>query len=157
MAADEERAARIRALKRDKHLKWQHIADSVGVRLRSAQMWAETGSISYDNAKKLAALADVDPDWIMRGTETETPDPFPDSSLEERVDRMEERLTGLIEKQNKLLDQQSGVLAEIRELLRGDGLAQAVAEAAREIAEAASPQAPAPKARGSVASRSRQA
>lgn len=75
MAADEERAARIRQLKKDNPgLKWQQIADHVGVTQRAAQSWQEKGEISYANAKKLAQLFDVTPDYILRGVEiTQTP------------------------------------------------------------------------------------
>lgn len=78
MAADQERADRIRSLKQDNpQLRWRHIADHVGVELRSAQMWQETGAISYDNAKRLATLFEgVDVDWIMRGPRDEAPSPF---------------------------------------------------------------------------------
>lgn len=69
MAADQDRASRIRELKEDHpELTWQAIADHVGVSMRAAQAWAEKGEIAYANAKKLAELFDdVDVDYIMRG------------------------------------------------------------------------------------------
>ncbi len=69
MAADRERAERIRQLKNaHPELRWQAIADHVGVTLRAAQAWAQKGEIAYDNAKRLADLFDgVDVDYIMRG------------------------------------------------------------------------------------------
>lgn len=112
MAEDQDRAERIRALRRDKHLRWKQIAEHVGVELRSAQMWQETGSISYENAKKLAELAGVDVDYIMRGTDNGTPSPFagPDAvnlkldqildnqaAIITRLDALEAALTGAIE------------------------------------------------------------
>ena len=75
MAADQDRADRIRALKKDHpEYTWQAIADRVGVSLRAAQSWQEKGGIEYENAKKLAALWDEDLDYIMRGRRGETPD-----------------------------------------------------------------------------------
>lgn len=76
MAADEDRAKRIYALKeRSPGLTWQQIADHTGVSLRAAQAWAETGEIAYSNAKKLAELFDgVDVDYVMRGSREPSPD-----------------------------------------------------------------------------------
>jgi hypothetical protein len=75
MAADQERADRIRALKQGHpELTWQAIAERVGVSLRAAQSWQETGGIAYENAKRLAALWGEDVDYIMRGERPETPD-----------------------------------------------------------------------------------
>jgi hypothetical protein len=69
MAADQERAERIRALKQERpDLTWRRIADHVGVTERSATDWQRKGGMEYDNAKKLAELFEVDVDYIWRGT-----------------------------------------------------------------------------------------
>jgi hypothetical protein len=135
MAADQERADRIRLLKRDNpQLKWRHIADHVGVELRSAQMWQETGAISYENAKKLAELVGDpahDVDWIMRGPrESErAPSPFAgQDALADRLDQME----ALIAKQNELLARQSQILKRIEAKLGQD---ERAAERIEDISE----------------------
>jgi uncharacterized protein YerC len=96
MAADQERADRIRALKLARpDLTWRRIADHVGVSERAASDWQKKGGIEYANAKKLAALFEVDVDYVWRGTETSelAPTPFagPDATADQ-LDRIEERL-----------------------------------------------------------------
>lgn len=82
MAADQERADRIRALKADHPtLTWRVIAESIGVTERAAAEWARSGGIAADNAEKLAQVfqkagAAVDFDWIWHGPREETPSPF---------------------------------------------------------------------------------
>lgn len=98
MAADQERADRIRALKLGRpDLTWRRIAEHVGVTERSATDWGKKGGMEYENAVKLAALFEVDVDYLWRGTAGPTPDPF-----ETQLDRLERnqgeilaRLTGL--------------------------------------------------------------
>lgn len=66
MAADQERADRIRALKQARpDLTWRRIADAVGVTERSATDWQVKGGISYENAKKLADVFEVDVDYVV--------------------------------------------------------------------------------------------
>lgn len=80
MAADEERARRIRDLKNalkqadpTKTVGW--IADQLGVTERSVSEWSATGAIGYPNCVKLAELVfDVDPGWLWRGEKGATPD-----------------------------------------------------------------------------------
>lgn len=78
MAADEQRAQRIKALKeRHPELTWRYIGDKVGVTERAAAAWGQTGGIAWPNAKKLAAVfieagEDIDADYIWRG-EVSTP------------------------------------------------------------------------------------
>lgn len=127
MAADQERADRIRALKLARpDLTWRRIADHVGVSERAASDWQKKGGIEYANAEKLAGLFDVDVDYIWRGTETATPDPFADNGdLESQLHRIAERLETaetereemrrLIEHQNELLEAQTRILDEMLE------------------------------------------
>ena len=76
MAADQDRAERIRKLKADNPgLTWRAIAEHVGVSERAAVDWAKRGGITRENAEKLAELLLVDPDYIWRGN-LDTPDPF---------------------------------------------------------------------------------
>jgi hypothetical protein len=147
MAADQERADRIRALKQARpDLTWRRIGDYVGVSERAAINWQKDGGMDYDNAKKLAELLEVDVDYIWRGTETDTPDPFP-ATFEDRIDQAEQRLTSLIEKQNELLTRQSEILERIERAIEREDeatrrhddsaveLAKGVTEARRVLAE----------------------
>lgn len=98
MAADQERADRIRALKESRpDLTWRRIGDHVGVSERSAFEWGKKGGIEYENAVSLAELFEVDVDYIWRGATTDTPDLFenPDdgiAGLEERLDLIEAKI-----------------------------------------------------------------
>jgi len=114
MAQDEERAGRIRDLKQaHPGLRWQAIADHVGVTMRAAQSWQEKGEISYENAKKLAELFDVDVDFIMRGVQGPTQDPFPTE-----VDiNVESTLAGVLAEIKAQLAEQTQVLKEIKAML----------------------------------------
>lgn len=68
MARDQARAERIDQLKQGRpDLTWQAIADYLGVTVRAAQAWRETGAISYVNARKLADLFEVDVLWLLQG------------------------------------------------------------------------------------------
>lgn len=144
MAADQERADRIRALKQGRpDLTWRRIAEHVGVTERSATDWQTKGGISYENAKRLAALFEVDVDYVWRGTETDTPDPFADAdgTVEDRLARLEamlaqgiteqDRMSSLIDQQNQLLQRQSKILDGIEELMSTQ------LRAARQMEEAA--------------------
>lgn len=95
MAADEDRADRIRALKKEHpEFTWQVIADRIGVSLRAAQSWQEKGGMEYENAKKLAKLWGEDVDYIWRGARPETPDLLAGSQL----DRIEAKLNEVLER-----------------------------------------------------------
>jgi hypothetical protein len=133
MAADQERAERIRALKQERpDLTWRRIADHVGVSERSATDWQRKGGMEYDNAKKLAELFEVDVDYIWRGTESATPEPFANgngSSVEDRLEQLADQIAhdradreanitevkNLIQAQNELLATQERILEEIRD------------------------------------------
>jgi isopentenyldiphosphate isomerase len=109
MAADQERADRIRALKQDRpDLTWRRIADHVGVTERSAADWQVKGGIDYTNAEKLAELFEVDVDYIWRGP-VDTPDLSRPDQQAEWMTRME----ALIDRQNDLLERQSLILERI--------------------------------------------
>lgn len=101
MAADQERAERIRQLKQDHpEFTWEQIAHHVGVTPRAAQGWQVTGSIAYTNAKKLAELFDeIDVDWIMRGPRPETPDLM--GALDGRRTDLDERLAAIEREQSE--------------------------------------------------------
>lgn len=72
--ADAERGDRIRSLRENLHLTQEAMADRVGLTLRGYQEWEAGGGIKWDNAKRLAKVAGVEPDWIMSGDRGETPD-----------------------------------------------------------------------------------
>lgn len=94
MAADQERADRIRALKQERpDLTWRRIADHVGVSERAATDWQKKGGIEYSNAEKLAQLFEVDVDYIWRGTNNGTPSPFAgQDDIADRLDSIDQRL-----------------------------------------------------------------
>jgi hypothetical protein len=117
MAADQERADRIRALKQERpDLTWRRIADHVGVTERSATDWQRKGGIDFENAKKLAEIFEVDVDYIWRGTDTGTPSPFAG----------QDNITGLMDLIRQDMAQREQQRAEI--IRRLDQLEQTVSE-----------------------------
>lgn len=132
MAADQERAERIRALKQERpDLTWRRIAEHVGVTERSATDWQKKGGIEYENAVKLAALFQVDVDYIWRGEQT-APDPF-SRPTEDRVQELLENVERLLEQQNALLARQSKILEQIEGATeRVDGLTRDLASGSAE-------------------------
>lgn len=100
---------------------------------RSATDWQTKGGISYENAKRLAKLFEVDVDYVWRGTENETPDPFAgaEGSLEERLADLADQLASdredreasisevkaLLQTQNENLAAQTKILDELKTLL----------------------------------------
>lgn len=159
MAADQERADRIRALKLARpDLTWRRIADYVGVTERSATDWQKKGGMEYDNAKKLAELFEVDVDYVWRGPakEERAPSPFAgQDALADRLDGIEEHVTDqlaahasaverLLKQQNDLLDRQSQILDRIERRLGADEavrdeLADLIQLRGREIVEGRPP------------------
>jgi hypothetical protein len=90
MAADQERADRIRALKAERpDLTWRRIADYVGVSERAASDWQKKGGIEYDNAKKLAEVFEVDVDYIWRGPSEADRAPSPVRRPDALADRLD--------------------------------------------------------------------
>jgi transcriptional regulator with XRE-family HTH domain len=162
MAADQERADRIRALKQERpDLTWRRIADHVGVTERAAADWQRKGGIEYDNAKKLAQLFEVDVDYVWRGTpeEERAPSPFDgQDALADRLDAIEHRVTQqlaahaqavehLIAQQNQLLARQSDILDRIEAAVTQDGevrdeIAELIQMRGREIVEGRPPASP---------------
>jgi hypothetical protein len=145
MAADQERADRIRALKLERpDLTWRRIADYVGVAERSATDWQKKGGIDYDNAKKLAALFEVDVDYIWRGPiESErAPSPFAgQDAIAERLAAIEERVTdqlaeharrveNLLTRQGEILDRIEQATERERQATKD---AQTTAQGLREL------------------------
>lgn len=101
MAADEERAARIRQLKADRPgVTWRQISEHVGVTERAAQEWPKSGGIDYANATKLAEFMGVDPDWLWAGPKRDTPELFGDSTdmaaLAARLDALHAKVDVLL-------------------------------------------------------------
>jgi transcriptional regulator with XRE-family HTH domain len=99
MAADQERAERIRALKDERpDLRWKDIAEAVSVTERAAQEWARSGAMDYDKVEKLAAVFGVTADYIWRGTPANgnTPSPFADrDDVLDRLDRIEQAISDI--------------------------------------------------------------
>jgi hypothetical protein len=127
MAADQERADRIRALKQDRpDLTWRRIADHVGVTERSATDWQSKGGISYENAGKLAALFEVDVDYIWRGPSQADRAPSPFAAQDMQGD-----LAGILERIEAQLDEQNEVLDRIEKAVESERQARAESDAAR--------------------------
>lgn len=105
MAADQERADRIRALKESRpDLTWRRIGDHVGVSERSAFEWGKKGGIEYENAKRLAELFDVDADYIWRGAGITAPDLFgADGDDDQDVAAQLSEIRTLLVENNRLL------------------------------------------------------
>lgn len=98
MAQDADRAERIKALKADRpDLTWGQLAEAVNVSERSVLGWAQKGTISYANAKKLAAFLKVDADWIWSGRTGESPNLMAvlDAGSDDRLGRIEAKLDAL--------------------------------------------------------------
>jgi hypothetical protein len=128
MAADQERADRIRALKKEHpETTWRAIGDHVGVSPRAAQAWQEKGGIAYDNAKKLAELWDEDVDYIWSGKREGTPD-----------------LMGSLNGDRDQLDQLDRKLDEVLSLLRALTADRQLADADQDDDQAAGGEASAP-------------
>lgn len=111
MAADQERAERIRSLK-DRHpdITFRMMGDAAGVSERAAADWPRTGGIAPENTKKLAALfqehgENIDWRWLHFGAESDTPSPFAGrdqvadirEEFREDVDEIRRRLTAIEE------------------------------------------------------------
>lgn len=91
--ADAERGDRIKWLREEKlHLTQEAMSDRVGITLRGYQEWEAGGGIKWDNAKKLAKVGGVSPDWIMSGNKGATPDLSKGPS---QLDRIEQSLVAL--------------------------------------------------------------
>jgi transcriptional regulator with XRE-family HTH domain len=113
MAADQERADRIRALKQARpDLTWRRIADAVGVTERSATDWQKKGGIDYDNAKKLAEVFEVEVDYIWRGPSADERAPSPFAGQDAVMDRLD-----AIDAQ---LEAQAEAIAMIVSMLKGE-------------------------------------
>jgi transcriptional regulator with XRE-family HTH domain len=101
MAADQERADRIRALKDERpDLTWKDIADAVGVTERAAAEWARSGGMDPKNARKLAEVFRVHEDYIWRGEQSDTPDLMSGplrAGDAAQLDRIEAKLDALVE------------------------------------------------------------
>lgn len=153
MAADQERADRIRALKQGRpDLTWRRIADHVGVTERSATDWQTKGGITYENAEKLAAIFEVEVDYIWRGSPTEerAPSPFAgQDALADELAAIRAEIQSLRRERSQeaadiraLLEIQNTILKDLAGSVEREKRAKAEAETARtrllEAAEAAS-------------------
>ena len=123
MAADQERADRIRALYESRpDLTWGRIAEHVGVKERSAWEWGRTGGIDYENVPALAELFEVDVDFIWRGpANIDTPDLMEAAradQLEEVSKSFDERVTEIEERQKHLVETVDKIYALVRRLVR---------------------------------------
>ncbi len=76
------------------------IAEFVGVGERAVANWIAGGGITYDNAKAVAELFDVDPQWLWAGREKgKTPD------LSEQIAELQRAVEALHDDFAKLLSQ----------------------------------------------------
>jgi len=117
MAADEDRATRVRELyetrkAEDPRFTWRGIAEHVGVSERAAHAWGKTGGINPEHLPKLAEILQADQDYIWRGPREDqpTPDLFAgkeqldgvSSEFAGRVDQVEAKLGGIDDKLDQL-------------------------------------------------------
>lgn len=108
MAADAERAQRLKAIKAERpDLTWPQVAEAVAVSERSVAAWAKDGQMSYGNAKKLALFLGVDLDWLWRGPQAESPDLMTALGAPGSIERLEERLERIEKALDELLAQAS--------------------------------------------------
>src|SRR5690606_10441034 len=93
-----EISGRLRELKSNSGETNESIADAVGVKERTVAGWrcpTNPKAISYDNAKKVAALFNVSIDWLWRGEEDiRVPADFLDrfAELEREVKRLRKKV-----------------------------------------------------------------
>jgi hypothetical protein len=122
MAADADRAERIRSLKEaNPQVRWRMVADYVGVTDRSVADWASKGAMSYDHAKKLAEFFKVDLDWLWRGPEQQSPDlmtALSEDGPQSQLDDIQRKLDELLTRLPSALDDRAGVEAETEERAR---------------------------------------
>lgn len=93
--ADLERGERIKELRLARHLTQPAVAEAIGVTLRGYQKYEAGGGIKWDNAKALAKFFRVDPDYLMSGPKTETPD-LSRNGQPSQLDRIEAKLDHVI-------------------------------------------------------------
>jgi transcriptional regulator with XRE-family HTH domain len=107
-----EIGSRIKELRDNSPETNRSIAEYVGVGERSVAAWLAGGGISYDNAKKVAELFEVDVDYIWRGREKgPTPDllgslssPSGATDLDDRLEWIESALQALLSERGLELD-----------------------------------------------------
>lgn len=96
--ADLARAERIKALREERGLRQQDVADAIGVELRSYQRQEANGGIRGENAKKLADFYGVELKWLLMG---DTPDVL--GAMNGRSDERLDRIEAAVEENRRLL------------------------------------------------------
>jgi transcriptional regulator with XRE-family HTH domain len=116
-----EIAERIRSLRENAPFGQEHIADQLGLKLRSYQKVEERGTTKYERCLELARVhsswtrgrsewAHVDADWLWSGRERgATPDPFA-VPTEDRLDALTAAVADL---KKQLTSTRTALLAEI--------------------------------------------
>ena len=117
MAKDEqqrrEMGARIKELREARGLTQQHIADAVGVTLRQYQFWQAGDNIpGQAHLEKLAAIFDVTPTHILRGT---TPRPFSEDGTMAQVLEHQRLQTEAANQTLQIVTQMRDLYQEIRD------------------------------------------
>lgn len=148
MAADAERAARIRALKESRpDLTWPKIAEACHVSPRSVALWAQKGTISYENTKPLAELFGVDRDVLWAGPH-ESPDVMGNLNVakaavpmepDARLDRIEAGLARVEEMLQQVLDWRATAADYLEALMPPEAPADAPSDPAAPDSEPESP------------------
>jgi transcriptional regulator with XRE-family HTH domain len=100
-----EIAERIRELRERSPFTQPNLADRLGLTLRGYQKLEERGTTKWDRVEEIAAIYDVEADWIWSGKERgETPDPFATSpAAESDLARLERKIDRVLANQAKLL------------------------------------------------------
>ena len=94
--ADLERASRLRALREERGLGQQALADAQNISLRAYQRQEQTGGIKAENAKALADFYEVDLKWLLHGDTPDLVGSFNgDGDMQAQLDRIERLLKTL--------------------------------------------------------------
>lgn len=107
----------IKHLRRERHLGQQAVADAVGVRLRTVQLWEASHGIKWPNAEALGSFLEIDPENLVeRDGEDE---------LDARLERIERSLALLEQGLAQLLTAITPQTEGVRDLRLEDALTPA--------------------------------
>jgi transcriptional regulator with XRE-family HTH domain len=96
--SDYARGEHIRDLRERRHLSQEDVAHEVGVSTKTIRLWEKGGAIKWENAKRLAAFYEVEPDKLVTREEADLPGTSLTVADVERLRRIEEKLDELLER-----------------------------------------------------------
>ena len=91
--SDYARGEHIRDLRDRRHLSQEDVAHEVGVSTKTIRLWEKGGAIKWENAKRLAAFYEVEPDKLVTREATDLALTVADL---ERLKRIEETLDEIL-------------------------------------------------------------